>query len=152
MAYRVHAEGRSVSGVSEADIDELEQLLQPIHGSVRSGKASSDGYWAAMLKWSDRRGRRGRKTREIMARLDEGSKQEAQSNYALWWSADMEVDAPDPEHAREAAVSSMIEAFERTGRSGWTVLHSEVEVRRSLFGTVNEVRSGRHPFPPFPSG
>jgi hypothetical protein len=134
-----------VFGVSEADIDELEQLLQPIHGSVRSGKASSDGVWAAMLKWSDRGGRRGRKTREIMGRLDEGSLQEARSNYALWWSADVEVDAPDPERAREAAVCSLIEAFQSTGRTAWTVLHTEVEARRSLFGTVSEVRSGPHP-------
>ena len=87
-----------------------------------------------------------------MARLDERRKQEAQSNYTLWWSPDMEVDAPDPEHAREAAVSRLIEAFQSTGRSGWTVLHSEVEVGRSFFSTVSEVRSGPHPFPPFPSG
>jgi hypothetical protein len=148
VGYRVHLEGRSSAGVSNADIEQLEKLLGDLSCVVRAGKASSDGYWSALLKWSGRGSRRGRKADAIMARLDDETKQEVQSNLVLWWSADLEVNAPGSEEAREVAVSRMLEAFQDSGRTEWTVLHSEVAMRR-WYGAVSEVRTGPHPFPKF---
>jgi hypothetical protein len=148
VGYRVHLEGRSSAGVSNADIEQLERLLGDLSCVFRAGKASADGYWSALLKWSGRGGRRGRKADEIMARLDDETKQEAQSNFALWWSADLEVTAPGVESAREAAVSRMLDAFHGSGRTQWTVSHSEVAMRR-WYGAESEVRTGPHPFPKF---